>query len=157
MVESALLNLPLQIGRKAMDNLDSSFDSAGCRAGPQRPKLRRSPTLRKIDRITTDDISRSVHAVILAGGPSDNPLARYRAMPAVELGEQYLRPSQYIEWFRGIVDAIVALWGLIKRDLLNIGDISVVDTGIVVKVKSQSARKDQTKLGICSSTHQNSF
>ena len=29
----------------------------------------------------------SVHGVILAGGPSDNPLARYRAMPAVELGE----------------------------------------------------------------------
>jgi len=28
-----------------------------------------------------------VHAVILAGGPSDNALARYRAMPAVELGE----------------------------------------------------------------------
>lgn len=57
------------------------------RPGPQRPKLRRSPTLRKIDRITTDDISRSVHAVILAGGPSENPLARFRAMPAVELGE----------------------------------------------------------------------
>ena len=42
--------------------------------------------MRKIDRITSDDISRTVHAVILAGGPSDNPLARFRAMPAVELG-----------------------------------------------------------------------
>lgn len=31
-----------------------------------------------------------MHGVILAGGPSDNPLARYRAMPAVELGESHL-------------------------------------------------------------------
>ena len=36
--------------------------------------------------ITVEDISKSVHAIILAGGSSDNPLARYRAMPAVELG-----------------------------------------------------------------------
>ena len=56
------------------------------RPGPQRPSLRRSLSLRKIDKITGEDISRSVHAVILAGGPSDNPLARTRAMPAVELG-----------------------------------------------------------------------
>ena len=34
-----------------------------------------------------EDISKSVHAIILAGGSADNPLARYRAMPAVELGE----------------------------------------------------------------------
>jgi glucose-1-phosphate adenylyltransferase len=31
-------------------------------------------------------LSDSVHGVILAGGPADNPLARFRAMPAVELG-----------------------------------------------------------------------
>ncbi|KAK9828450.1 hypothetical protein WJX72_000056 [[Myrmecia] bisecta] len=31
-------------------------------------------------------VNNSVHAVILAGGPSDNPLARFRAMPAVEIG-----------------------------------------------------------------------
>lgn len=68
-----------------------------CRPGPQRPKLRRSPTLRKIDRISSEDISRSVHAVILAGGPSDNPLARYRAMPAVELGEYILLTPRPVE------------------------------------------------------------
>ena len=38
--------------------------------------------------ITVEDISKSVHAIILAGGSADNPLARYRAMPAVELGER---------------------------------------------------------------------
>lgn len=36
--------------------------------------------------VTVEDISSSVHAIILAGGPADNPLARYRAMPSVELG-----------------------------------------------------------------------
>ena len=38
--------------------------------------------------ITVEDISKSVHAIILAGGSADNPLARYRAMPAVELGRR---------------------------------------------------------------------
>ncbi|BDA43485.1 Glucose-1-phosphate adenylyltransferase [Coccomyxa sp. Obi] len=45
-----------------------------------------SRTTSKIGVITVEDISKSVHAIILAGGSSDNPLARYRAMPAVELG-----------------------------------------------------------------------
>ncbi len=36
--------------------------------------------------VMVEDISASVHAIILAGGPADNPLARYRAMPSVELG-----------------------------------------------------------------------
>ena len=44
-------------------------------------------TTSKIGVITVEDISKSVHAIILAGGSADNPLARYRAMPAVELGE----------------------------------------------------------------------
>lgn len=30
----------------------------------------------------------SVQGIILAGGPSDNALARFRAMPAVKLGQQ---------------------------------------------------------------------
>ena len=53
-------------------------------------KLKRQVTLRKIAKLTVDDISRRVHAVILAGGPQNNPLARFRAMPAVELGEVQL-------------------------------------------------------------------
>ncbi len=32
-------------------------------------------------------ISTSVAALVLAGGSSDNPLARNRAMPAIEIGE----------------------------------------------------------------------
>ena len=47
-----------------------------------------SRTTSKIGVITVEDISKSVHAIILAGGSADNPLARYRAMPAVELGER---------------------------------------------------------------------
>jgi hypothetical protein len=43
-------------------------------------------TTSKVGVITVEDISKSVHAIILAGGSSDNPLARFRAMPAVELG-----------------------------------------------------------------------
>ena len=46
-----------------------------------------SRTTSKVGVITVEDISKSVHAIILAGGSADNPLARYRAMPAVELGE----------------------------------------------------------------------
>ena len=46
-----------------------------------------SRTTSKIGVITVEDISKNVHAIILAGGSSDNPLARYRAMPAVELGQ----------------------------------------------------------------------
>ncbi|CAK0781127.1 hypothetical protein CVIRNUC_005292 [Coccomyxa viridis] len=45
-----------------------------------------SRTTSKVGVITVEDISKSVHAIILAGGSADNPLARYRAMPAVELG-----------------------------------------------------------------------
>ena len=40
--------------------------------------------------VTVEDISASVHAIILAGGPADNPLARYRAMPSIELGARRL-------------------------------------------------------------------
>ena len=50
-------------------------------------RLKRQVTLRKIDRLAYDDIGQKVHAVILAGGQQDNPLARFRAMPAVEVGE----------------------------------------------------------------------
>lgn len=53
-----------------------------------------SRTTSKIGVITVEDISKSVHAIILAGGSADNPLARYRAMPAVELGE---RPALQLE------------------------------------------------------------
>ena len=53
-----------------------------------KPNLRRG--LRRMTSkkgvVTVEDISSSVHAIILAGGPADNPLARYRAMPSVELG-----------------------------------------------------------------------
>ena len=58
-------------------------------------------TLRKIPhRLTSDDIGQKVHAVILAGGSQDNPLARYRAMPAMEIGA--LRPSAYrARWLCG--------------------------------------------------------
>jgi ADP-glucose pyrophosphorylase len=31
------------------------------------------------------DVSRTVRAVVLAGGESDNPLARHRAMPSVPI------------------------------------------------------------------------
>ena len=31
----------------------------------------------------------SVQAIVLAGGPADNALARFRAMPAVKLGEKH--------------------------------------------------------------------
>lgn len=37
--------------------------------------------------VSQGDISRSVAALVLAGGSSDNPLARNRAMPAIEIGE----------------------------------------------------------------------
>lgn len=40
--------------------------------------------------IDTDEMSRTVRAVILAGGESRNPLTRYRAMPAVPLGSSLL-------------------------------------------------------------------
>ena len=55
----------------------------------KRPVLTRGlqRTTSKIGVITVEDISKNVHAIILAGGSSDNPLARYRAMPAVELGQ----------------------------------------------------------------------
>lgn len=36
------------------------------------------------------ELSRTVRAVILAGGEVQNPLTRYRAMPAVPLGERAL-------------------------------------------------------------------
>lgn len=39
------------------------------------------------DIISPDELSRTVRAVILAGGETQNPLSRYRAMPAVPLGK----------------------------------------------------------------------
>ena len=37
--------------------------------------------------MSQSDIAGSVAALVLAGGSSDNPLARDRAMPALEIGE----------------------------------------------------------------------
>ena len=37
-----------------------------------------------------ENLSRTVRAVILAGGESRNPLTRYRAMPAVPLGSSLM-------------------------------------------------------------------
>ncbi len=59
---------------------------SGNRGGPARRGLRR--TTSKAGVVMVEDISASVHAIILAGGPADNPLARYRAMPSVELGAE---------------------------------------------------------------------
>ena len=40
-------------------------------------------------RVDQADLVYSVQAIVLAGGPSDNALARFRAMPAVKLGKAY--------------------------------------------------------------------
>ncbi len=40
--------------------------------------------------VSQADMSRSVAALVLAGGSSDNPLARNRAMPAIEIGGRML-------------------------------------------------------------------
>ena len=67
-----------------------------------------SRTTSKIGVITVEDISKSVHAIILAGGSSDNPLARYRAMPAVELGTAHSHSSTSsteVVWIKHIAAA----------------------------------------------------
>ena len=40
--------------------------------------------------IDREELSRTVRAVLLAGGESRNPLTRYRAMPAVPLGSSLM-------------------------------------------------------------------
>ncbi|KAK9794930.1 hypothetical protein WJX73_010196 [Symbiochloris irregularis] len=71
---------------RTLDRSESTNLGINPRDADKPKKLKRQVTLRKIARLTVDDISRKVHAVILAGGPQNNPLARFRAMPAVELG-----------------------------------------------------------------------
>lgn len=51
------------------------------------PPCRAPSASRCADTIPRDELSRTVRAVILAGGETQNPLSKYRAMPAVPLGE----------------------------------------------------------------------
>lgn len=48
------------------------------------------PTFGRAPQPLSEDLSRTVRAVVLAGGETKNPLTRYRAMPAVPLGSSML-------------------------------------------------------------------
>lgn len=55
------------------------------------PPSSSSPSQPPIPPISPDDMSKTVRAVILAGGETTNPLTKHRAMPAVPLGASNLR------------------------------------------------------------------
>ena len=55
--------------------------------GPSARELKAAKERSRAKLVSSEDVTQNVHAVILAGGPSDNPMARYRAMPSMELGE----------------------------------------------------------------------
>ncbi|KAK9831226.1 hypothetical protein WJX74_008354 [Apatococcus lobatus] len=54
--------------------------------GPSARELKAAKERSRAKLVSSEDVTQNVHAVILAGGPSDNPMARYRAMPSMELG-----------------------------------------------------------------------